>query len=533
MWIQFILENIHFALNLLAALVFFAVFWLYFDAWVGRKTLKDGFKIAGFLLLAISFTIHAVFLESTILTTSILGKTTHFWLLTATRIPGYLFLILGLILDPLQPHPKKESVKKETAFFPVLGSTLIVTRLIQMVFPILAASVGFLFLRRSTIGLENHLKVVALSFFILSIFELLAMSAGLQDTSSVDLYDLVAPFGPVWIVEHVILLVAITTLGLWVKSYLTKRFQSQLFMILNTSILIIFLLTTVSFSGLLLKNLENEAYGQLETNVKVLNFAIDSKKAETLSDAQVLSQDTKVQTLLGEKNRPAISDLLQSVLLTKKQSTLVIVNETGQVMGRGEDRERVGDSISGDPLIKRALLGESVSSITTKDGVLAPQIFVMGSTPIRKGEEIVGAVLTGTVLDNAFMDGIKKATSLEASIYADNTLSATTLLASDGKSRWIGVKEEKREVKDQVLQKGGNLSVSINLLGRPYFASYLPIKDIDNTTVGMLFVGRPQLTVLQTAGRSIELTFVIAAILMVVSIFPAYFIAKYLTNQIR
>jgi len=61
----------------------------------------------------------------------------------------------------------------------------------------------------------------------------------------------------------------------------------------------------------------------------------------------------------------------------------------------------------------------------------------------------------------------------------------------------------------------------------------LPLKDVDNNPVGMLFVGKPQVGVLQAAGRSIEMTFLVAVILLVLSIIPAYFISKYLTNQIR
>jgi len=48
----------------------------------------------------------------------------------------------------------------------------------------------------------------------------------------------------------------------------------------------------------------------------------------------------------------------------------------------------------------------------------------------------------------------------------------------------------------------------------PYLSAYLPLKDADNVPVGMLFVGREKLEILQAAGRSIELTLLLA---------PSYF----------
>jgi hypothetical protein len=532
MWTQFILENVHFAINLLAFLVFFAIAWLYFDAWLGRKTLRESLRWLGFLLLSLSFLVSAISLETSVLKNSILGSNLNLILLACTRIPGYLLIIYSLIFDPLQPKP---DLSKETGLAFVLPKihnfSVIVS--ISFLYPILSAITGFLYLRRATVGLENHLKTVALGFFILSISELLSLAGAFQNTANVDLYNLIAPFGIIWMIGTLLTFVAIFVMRGWVFSYLLKRLQSQLFMVFTTMVVVIFLLTTVSFTSLLLKNLQDETLSRLGTDVKVLNFAIDSKKAESLSDSTVLAQNPDIIAQVEAKSSPKLNDLAQSYLLTKKQSFLIITSNTGQVLARGEDKERIGDSLSGDPLVKRALLGQSVSSVVTKDGALAPQIFVSSATPIVKDGAIVGTVMTGTIIDNAFVDGVKNATGLEASLYADNILSATTLLAADGKARAIGIKEEKRDVKTNVLLKGQSYVGGLNLLNVSYFAAYLPLKDIDNIPIGMLSVEKPQIGVLEAAGRSIELTFIVAVILLIISIFPALLIAKYIEKQLR
>jgi hypothetical protein len=532
MWTQFILENLHFAVNLLAALVFFSIAWLYLDAWVGRKTFRELVRWIGFLLLSFSFLISATSIETTVLKDSIFGGGWNSLLLAATRIPGYLFIIYSLIIDHLQPKPKIED-KVGVGIVGLKVSGMSVILILSFFYPILALIIGFLYLRRATIGLERHLKKVAFGFFVLSISELFFIFSLFRNTVNVDLYQFVAPFGPAWIIGIVLTFIAVFMMRGWVFSYLLERLQSQLFMIFTATIVVIFLITTVSFTFLLLKNLQDETLSRLETDVKVLNFAIDSKKAESLSDSQVLAQNSEVISLVEAQSRPKLNDITQSYLLTKKQSFLIITSNTGQVLARGEDRERVGDSLSDDPLVKRALLGQSASSVITKDGVLAPQIYISSATPIMKDKTILGAVMTGTIIDNAFVDGVKNATGLEASLYADNTLSATTLLASDGKARAIGIKEENKDIKNNVLVKGKPFVGGLNILNVSYFAAYLPLKDIDSVPVGMLSAGKPQIGVLAAAGRSIELTFIVTVILLILSVFPALLIAKYLAKQLE
>ena len=105
MWTQFFLENIHFAANLAAALVFFAVFWLYFDAWLGRKTVKDTVRVIGFSLLSLSFVVSATHIESTIVSSSEFTNAIYQIALFVTRFFGYVFVILSLVIDPLMSKP--------------------------------------------------------------------------------------------------------------------------------------------------------------------------------------------------------------------------------------------------------------------------------------------------------------------------------------------------------------------------------------------------------------------------------------------
>lgn len=524
---QFVLVDSHFVLSLLAALVFFAIAWLYFDA-------RDRLFFFGFLLLAISFVAGAVIIDQALLAQSILGPGVAELIKNIFRILGYLALITGHVVVPLQPLPNKGKHIIEDSVRGVVGfGTVRSTLNAIFLLPVLAAATGFLYLRRATVGLENHLKPIALGFFLLSISELFGLSVLFRGTNNIALLNLVGPFGIFWVLERVFLLFSIFIFGRWVFGYLLKRFDTQLFMILATSSLLIFLTTTIFFTYATLNNLTQEAFDSLKIDSGVLSYSVESKKAELVSSAETIAQNPDIALAITAGDKKKISDITSPILLAKKESSLVVATSSGEILFKAEDPEFSGGSLSDNPLVKRAIGGSEASGISTKDGVTAPVVVISAAVPVKDSTGTVGAIMVGFDVDNAFVDGIRSATGLDTSIYADNVRSATTFVAPDGVSRYIGIKEEKPEIKKMVLSDGKSFTGSVNILNVPYFANYSPLLDADGNPVGMLFTGRPQVGILQTAAHSIELTFLVTAALLILSLIPSYLISKYISNQIR
>jgi hypothetical protein len=535
MWSQFFLENAHFALNIFAALAFFSVAWLYFDAGLNRENIREILRMVGFSLLSLSFLVHASQVESTLLPALPVSGAFLAAVFLVVRIGAYLSLIASLAIDPIQPKPDTaghDPLKEISQVMPAGGGLTGLAA--TAMYPFLALIVGGLYLRRATIGLERHLKPIAIGFLILTVSEIGSLAALARTTTNVFLFNLVAPFGIVWLAEHLILLAAVVWITRWVFGYLLKRFETQLFIILTSIIVIIYLIITVSFTGLLVSNVIAINADELSRDAKVLAYAISGKSAEVLSDAQAVAQDSQVSAIINQKlNRLTLADTVQTRLIAKKQSFLIVVSATGQVVARGEDKYQFGDSLSGDPLVKLALAGQAKSAVTVKDGVMAPEISVYGAAPVTKDNTVIGAVIEGVLLDNAFLDGIKKATGLDATLYAGNVVSATTLTTADGITRPIGTQLTDTTVKSQVLTQNKTYTGSVNLLNRPYFAAYLPLIGQDSLTAGMLSVATPQTTILSMAGQSIEFTFLIVIGLLVVTVIPAYAISRYIARQVR
>ena len=67
---------------------------------------------------------------------------------------------------------------------------------------------------------------------------------------------------------------------------------------------------------------------------------------------------------------------------------------------------------------------------------------------------------------------------------------------------------------------------------RAYFTAYSPLKDQSDNVIGMLFVGKLQTSLFDTAEKSIRLTFIGSLILMVFSSIPNYFLARYIKENL-
>jgi len=551
--LQFVAQNLHFAISLFAALVFFAVFWLYFDAWMGeqRKKKQDTVKWIGFLLVSISFVVYATIIEQSSLGQSIFGDTAAL-IANGLRLSGFIFIIFGQILDPLQKKPINKGLEEieaaESNEIPkpeqpqgggpktAYGIGLSASNGFGMAFalPLSALAITVLYWRRATTGLERHLQSVAYAFAFITGFEILGLAELFRDTSNPVLFNLVQAFGPVWIAGNVLLLLGVLMLGNWVWKYLTERFLSQIFMTFTGVVLAVFLLTTVSFTFLLLRNIQDDALSNLATATNVLGYALDSRKSSTEANAEAIAANPAITQAITSKDHKALISLTGTFLESKKQTSLILTTDEGQVMLRAEDPDRWGDSISSDTLVRRALIGTSSSTVESSTGVLAPIVSIRSVVPVRDSSgTIIGTASVATVIDNAFVDGIKKSTGLDSAIYSGNIRSATTFTAPDGVSRWVGVKETNQSVQDTVLKQSKVYKGQLDVLNRQYLVVYAPLKDADNSTVGMLFIGQPEVSILETTAQLIRVTFIVSVGLLALSIIPAYLIARHITKQLE
>lgn len=516
---QFIAQNLHFAVDLLAALACFTAGWLYVDAWSGVRRPIELVRWIGFFLLSAGF----------LLTGIAWGQTDNlaeaaFYL----KILGYLSLVIGEIIDPLQPKPDTSSLS-----LGLFGLAPTTNKWLGLALPVGALTMSLLYWRRATTGLERHLKPLAVTFALFALADGFAMAGYWRDTDNPLLQPVVAIGGPLWIIEHTLLLAAGTMLMWWIWRYLTKRLLTQLFLTTTSLTVGIVLVVTLSITTLLYNNLQGDALRNLETAGKTLGYAISSKTSQTGAQAKILAEDPAVVTAAATRNRTTLAASASTLLADKQLSEVIVASRDGQVMARATDPDRIGDSLSDDPLVKRALTTGAASSLTSHAGSIIPSLVITSAYPIRQGTTTTGVVLTSLALDNAFVDSIKSTTGLDSTLYSGAIRTATTLTDPDGSSRSTGAKETSGAIIKTTLEGGKPWSGLHNVSNQAFLTAYQPLVNINHDVVGMLFVGQPQEALFATAQSAIRTTFQSAGIWLVVILIPVYIVGRRIVGQLR
>ncbi len=559
---QFIVQNLNFAVSLFMGLVAFAMFWLTYDAWTLQRQRKELLKLGGFMLLALGFILHAT-QQQAALAGSLSANVDA--LSTTIRLVAYVLLAAGQLLDPLQPRPIYEPdpepehlsaplvpplpvveaptpTTDQPESKPSKPTKVVVKRNLAIAWlpaaqlaalPLAALAVAGLYWRHATTGLERHLKPLAYGFALISVFEILVALSNFE-TANPLWYRLIEGGGAVPVIAILVLLAATLILGRWVWQYLTKRIQSQLFMILVAQTVAIFLVSTLSFTFLLLTRTQSQSLADLNTASRVLDYAIKSRQAETAAQADAVASRPLVAAAMAARDHKYLTTALTEYMAKHNLTSLLLTDASAAVLLRGEDPERWGDSRSSDTLIRRALVGEASTSVVVRDGVVAPSVTIVAAAPARDAAgNIVGVVLAGRAISDAFVDGIKHSTGLDSAVYGANVRAATTFVTASGTDRAIGVKETHPGVNQRVLKQGREFSGERSIQNRPYLVAYAPLKDANNVPVGMLSVARPLDALFATANRSVEITFLLVIGLLIVSVFPVYYIARYISRQLH
>lgn len=507
----------HFVLKVFSAFVFFFAGWLYFDSWKVERRKGVFFHFFGFILLAAAQMIFAVHIASPVPP----------YLTQVIKVVGLVLVVTAIFAEPKVNFPKLESLVVIPLF--IISPSL--TPLIVALY-LVAALATF---KRIRVDYDKQLKLVAVAFLFLALSEIVNLSFFWGDTTNVFWSNLLSNFNFFWILARALSATGSLILGIWVWGYVRFRPRVQLFAVFSSASLTIFLATTVLFTGLLLRNLEIDALGHLVTDIKVLQLRIDGLKLESVANARAFAADKNVETAIVENQISELDDFATEALASYQASFLDVISENGGILSKATDLTERSQSFLEDPLFEEAIEGEVSSGVTLREGALAPIVNVKAVSPItgvvEEENQIIAAVSTGYVLDSAFVDGVKESTGLDATIYGNDQITATTLVNSEG-GRDIGIKIDNQEILQTVYEEGNIFTGKTRVLNEPFYATYSPLRNPENEIVGSLFIGRPQTSLVDTASRSIELTFYGSALLIAISIIPSYLIAKYINDNL-
>lgn len=134
-------------------------------------------------------------------------------------------------------------------------------------------------------------------------------------------------------------------------------------------------------------------------------------------------------------------------------------------------KSRAADRIEANMRVAWDVIQQSGKEFSVANGIL-----YAGKTPLNGANEAV--------------DRIKRLVGGTATVFMGDLRVATNVVKPDG-SRGIGTTLAKGPVYDAVLGRGEPFRGEADILGKPYFTAYDPIRDADGKVIGILYVGIP------------------------------------------
>ena len=257
-------------------------------------------------------------------------------------------------------------------------------------------------------------------------------------------------------------------------------------------------------------------------NIKasVIESEFEEYKGKAVSAGEWFEKSARLVKAIKENNRVQMIELAQTAMRAFGLEFVVVTDINGVVLARGHSPEKFGDSISEQMNIQKAMKGEK--NVGIEDGAIV-KLSIRAGIPIKdETNAIVGIMSLGYVLsNNDFVDKIKGKFNIDATIFKGDERVSTTII-KENNERAIGTKMQDNSVIEAVLKNGKKFSGKTNILGKPYFAVYFPIKSVDGSIAGMLFAGENISVVDRIINRvsgGITITAVIITLFIIVIIF--------------
>lgn len=563
MWEQFWVQNIHYVIEVFIGFLMVTAGWIYLDGWLVEKRAKTLFRTIGFFALAIWS-----FLGATPL--GIIGIETFEEaekIVDIAGLIGFGLLLLSLFMDPIPVRPGgkpvwllsklwKQNIAKSLITIPFVGGFFKDAKdVLGDVFIFILPAIGFIIAALASLkiwmflfsgivaillylhykrGIQSEWKNFYLGFLFLTIALLFSVFSLWQNTQNVFLSQILARYHVVWMAEHAVKFIGAIFLGLWAWGFIRFRIFPQIFSSFIAFSFVIFVSTTIIYTGFLLNRTQDDIFQSLEINVKTMQFALEKVKESAILAARIASTNPQIKESMRTGNKDVLFTNMNALMFENETDFMAAVNTGGEVLMRAEDKERFGDSIANDPVVWRALDGKAVVTIAVTQGVTVPTVSIRASSPVidtlGTGEpEIIGVIITGFLLDTAFVDGIKRITGLDLTIFANDISAATTFQVPESEIRLLGTRETNQDIIKAVLKESGTFTGSTMVLNRPFLGAYIPIKDLEETTIGMFFTGRSQASIMNLVSDTLRLTFSISILLMILSIIPIAWLSRFIS----
>lgn len=316
-------------------------------------------------------------------------------------------------------------------------------------------------------------------------------------------------------------------LAIWAWAFIKIRPFLRIYVVLLFIAVVVSSLGSLVFTTLIFRIIENNNLELMQRGTETVQVVLTERGNNALLVARVIAKDPEMQKDLSGNNYAKVYSLAEQYMKSSGVDIVRVFNGSNQVFVSPSDKRDEGRIFYDDSLLSNSITEKrDLVTLDTVPGVLADTVVIRALYPVMKNDVLIGTIEVGYKLDNPFVDFISKKTGLDATVFASDIRSATTLTTEDGISRWTGSRVSDVSVVKNVLVEGRQYSNIVNRLGQIFYSAYEPIRNINGKIIGMISVGTPTNILFENTRQQLINTFLIVTLISLVVAFLGYILLR-------
>ncbi|CAF29969.1 methyl-accepting chemotaxis protein [Methanococcus maripaludis] len=319
----------------------------------------------------------------------------------------------------------------------------------------------------------------------------------------------------------------------------TKKIGTKLLIFSIITVIIPIAILGIVSNNTITQDMKEQSADKLESSNEMANTIMDSRFTELCTLAEYASYTQGVKTSIKTGN---VDDLELRAETLKSASNADLVIFTGN--GGSTIASSSGEGITLDSTIlkvsksseksgfekipEQTALKFSDADVTGTDSALS----IVVAYPIYDDAGTLGYVAFIDVLNNdhTLVDSIKASTGDESTLFLENYRISTSVVS--GNSRAVGTTASD-VVYNTVVKENTEFMGSANVVGQSFLTKYVPLKDSNGATIGMVFVGTPEAQFTQLVNNARNNTIIIALFGLLIAVVISLVSSRSITKPIN
>lgn len=208
--------------------------------------------------------------------------------------------------------------------------------------------------------------------------------------------------------------------------------------------------------------INDQAIDELLDDRQSVQLIIRLHQKDARADSAALALRGDLQRAVAERDHGTIQRIIEQYMRQQGSDTITITDANGIVLARAHAPDRYGDDITARSVVEWSLEGQTVETLEYVEG---GSIYAVGGVPLidtNESQMMLGTIIVGQTLDQAFVDDLKDSTSEDVSLIIDGRRLYTTLDAGRDKG--------------SVAQTDITGHSNIDINGQGYHAVYGPLR---------------------------------------------------------